>query len=115
PLRVAYEEVPLDFQSLPPHDVLRADSVSDDLPTRTKAAYLLARLDRSEPFAATYPCPLHLARLGDALLLIALGGEPVIDYAHQLKRRHAAPGQVVWVAGYANDMFGYVPRSEERR
>jgi hypothetical protein len=115
PLRVAYEEVPLDFQPLPSRDVLQTDRASDDLPTRTKAEYLQVRLGRGESFAAAYPCPLHVARLGDALLLIALGGEPVVDYAHQLKRRHAATGRVVWVAGYANDMFGYVPTAHVLR
>jgi neutral ceramidase len=109
PLRVAYDEVPLEFQPLPPRDRLEADRTSPDLPTRTKAAHLLACLDRGESFPASYPCPLHVARFGDALLLVAIGGEPVIDYAHELKRRYAGPGRVVWVAGYANDMFGYVP------
>lgn len=109
PLRAAYEEVPLDFRPLPPRHALEAATASDDPPTRTKAEYLLARLDRGEPFPATYPCPLQVARLGDALLLVALGGEPVVGYARRLKRRHAAPGRVVWVVGYANDMFGYVP------
>ena len=47
--------------------------------------------------------------LGDGLLLIAIGGEPVVDYAHELKCRYAVEGRVVWLAGYANDMFGYVP------
>jgi neutral ceramidase len=115
PLRVAYEEVPIDFQPLPSRDALEADQASDDRPTRTKAEYLLARLDQGESFAATYPCPLHATRLGDGLLLVALGGEPVVDYAHAIKRRYAAPGRVVWVAGYANDMFGYVPTARVLR
>ena len=43
------------------------------------------------------------------MLLIAIGGEPVIDFAHELKRRYAEPGRIVWVAGYANDYVGYIP------
>jgi hypothetical protein len=108
-LRVAYDEVPLDFQPPPARERLEADRNSDDLPQRTKAEYLLDRLVRRESFASTYPCPLQVARLGDALLLVAIGGEPVVDYAREIKRRYAKPGRVVWVAGYANDMFGYVP------
>ncbi len=120
PLRVAYDEVPLDFQPLPSRASLEADRASDDRPRRTKAEYLLARLDRGETFAAVCPCPLQVVRLGDTLLLIALGGEPVIDYARQFKRRYAGPGsggreRVVWVAGYANDMFGYVPTARVLR
>jgi neutral ceramidase len=109
PLRVAYDEVPLAFQPLPTRDVLEADRASDDLPRRTKAEFLLARLDSGEPLPAGYPCPLQVVRFGDELLVIAIGGEPVVDYAHELKRRYGGPGRVVWVAGYANDMFGYVP------
>jgi neutral ceramidase len=108
-LCVAYDETPLDFQLLPPRIDLQAQLSSDDTPTRAKAAYLLARLDHGASFAANYPCPLQVARFGDGLLLIAIGGEPVVDYAHELKRRYALAGRVVWVAGYANDMFGYVP------
>jgi hypothetical protein len=109
PLRVSYEEIPLDFQPLATRAALEADRASGDLPTRTKAEHLLARFERGERFASSYPCPLQVARLGDVLLLIAIGGEPVVEYARKLRRRHAVPGRIVWVAGYANDMFGYVP------
>ncbi|MCA1686930.1 MAG: hypothetical protein LC745_13365, partial [Planctomycetia bacterium] len=115
PLRVAFEEVSLDFLPLPTRAAMQADLASTDLPTRTKAGYLLDRLDRGETFAATYPCPLHLARLGDALLFIGLGGEPVIDYARRFQSRFAAPGRVVWVAGYVDDMFGYLPTARVLR
>jgi hypothetical protein len=44
------------------------------------------------------------------LLLIALSGEPVVDWALLLKREFQGPRfPHVWVAGYCNDMFGYVP------
>jgi hypothetical protein len=109
PMRVAFEDTSLDFQALPSRAALQADLASDDLPKRSKAEYLLGRLDRGETFAATYLCPLEVARLGDGLLLIAIGGEPVVNYAHELKHRFAVAGRAVWVAGYANDMFGYVP------
>jgi hypothetical protein len=109
PLRVAYADVLLDFQPLPTGDALEADRTSDDLPRRTKAEYLVARLERGEPFPEIHPCPIQAVRFGDQLLLIAIGGEPVVDYAHELKRRYGGGNRVVWVAGYANDMFGYVP------
>src|SRR5581483_12204377 len=60
-------------------------------------------------FPVSYPCPVHVVALGRELLLVAIGGEPVVDFAHQIKGRYGGPGRVVWVAGYANDMFGYVP------
>ena len=39
--------------------------------------------------------------------LVALGGEVVVDYAIRLAREY--PGRRMWVAGYSNDVFGYVP------
>src|SRR5262249_21025401 len=48
PLQVAYEEIPLPFQPLPTREALLTDRVSGDRPTRTKAEYLLARLEERE-------------------------------------------------------------------
>ena len=62
---------------------------------------------RSAALPSTYPCPVQVLRFGNELLLIALGGEPVVDYAVRLKTELAGP--LVWVAGYSNDMFGYLP------
>src|SRR6185369_3363958 len=39
--------------------------------------------------------------------LVALGGEVVVDYALRLARED--PARQLWVAGYSNDVFGYVP------
>lgn len=114
-LRVGYAEVPLEFQPLPPRITLEANRLLGHLPARTKAEYLLARLNSGEGLQANYACPLHVVGLGPGALLIGLGGEPVIDYADELKRRYRAPGRVVWVIGYANDMFGYLPSARVLR
>lgn len=108
-LGVAYDEVPLAFQPLPSRAEIEAGAASDHRPTRAKAQYLLDRLDEDVPFAASYPCPIQVVRLGGALLLVALGGEPVVDYARAIKACHGHGRRLVWVAGYAGDMFGYVP------
>lgn len=44
---------------------------------------------------------------GSLMTLVALGGEVVVDYALRLAREY--PRQAMWVAGYSNDVFGYVP------
>jgi len=46
-------------------------------------------------------------RFGDDLSLIALSGEVVVDYA--LRLRKGFEGQRVWIAGYCNEVFAYVP------
>ena len=106
-LGVAYEEVPLDLLPIPSIETLQADLRSEDPPRRRKADYLLAALGTKRPLPTTQNCPVQVIRLGDQLLLIALGGEPVADYAQRFKRDFAGP--LVWVAGYSNDMFGYLP------
>jgi hypothetical protein len=94
-----------------------------------KGKFLLDHLDRGETLITSYSAPLQVVRLGNELLLVALSGEPVVDWAHKLKHEFAqearseergaskrlsapigsAPCPLVWVAGYCNDMFGYLP------
>jgi len=106
-IATAFEEVELQYQPLPSRESLINDLQGDDQPKGTKAKFLLDALDRGEKFNASYPCPIQIIRIGEQLLIIAIGGEPVIDYAINLKKMF--PGKLVWVVGYANDMFGYVP------
>jgi neutral ceramidase len=106
-LGVAFEEMLLDLQPVPSREVLHADLASEDLPRRRKAGYLLAALVEQRPLPVQLACPVQVVALGPELLLIALGGEPVAEFALRFKSDFAGP--MVWVAGYANDMFGYLP------
>jgi neutral ceramidase len=73
-LRVAFEEIALDLQPLPSVESLQTDVRSDDRPRRRKAEFLLAALAEKRPLATTQRCPVQVLRLGDELVLIALGG-----------------------------------------
>ncbi len=106
-LQAAFEEVVLELQPLPAFAELEADLRSDDPPRRRKAAFLLAALAEQRPLVTSVSWPVQVWRLGDDLLLIALGGEPVAEYA--LRFKAAFGGPVVWVAGYSNDLMGYLP------
>jgi len=106
-LRGALKEVALDFGPLPSIQTLAADVSSGDAPKQRKAKFLLDALAKKRSFPATYPCPVQVLNFGNGLLLIALGGEPPVDYALQFKSEF--PGPLVWVAGYSNDGFGYLP------
>jgi neutral ceramidase len=115
-LGVVFEDVALDLQPLPAVETLQADVHSDDPPRRRKARYLLDALAAGRALAVTQPCPVHVLRFGAELLLIALGGEPVVDFALQFKRAfEAVRFRTVWVAGYSNDMFGYLPTVRVQR
>jgi hypothetical protein len=107
PLNVAFEEVLLDFQPLPTPEALQADLASSDPPRVRKAKYLIDHMAAGRAFPAAYPCPVQVVRFGKELLLFAFGGEPVADYAVRLQAEF--PNSLVWVAGYSNDMFGYLP------
>ena len=99
---------------------------SNDPPQQVKARFLLDSLNRGEQLLTSYSAPIQVAMFGDELVLIGLSGEPVVDWSHELKRGARTGGQgvkhqssdsllleprspLVWVAGYCNDMFGYLP------
>ncbi len=114
PMRIGWEDVPLSLQPVT-RDALDAMLASDDPPKQVKAKYLLDRLQSGETFINSYSAPIQVVHFGDELLLIALSGEPVIDWAHKFKRGnsdsplHTPRSPLVWVAGYCNDVFDYVP------
>ncbi len=51
---------------------------------------------------------MQVLQFGEDLTLVALAGEVVVDYSLRLKRELAGPS-TVWVAGYCNDVFAYIP------
>jgi neutral ceramidase len=106
-LRVAFETVALDLLPLQSREKLAEDTRSSDPPLRRKAEYLLSAFAEKRSIPTNHLCPVQVLRFGNELLLVALGGEPVVAYAQRFKREFAGP--LVWVAGYSNDMFGYLP------
>jgi Neutral/alkaline non-lysosomal ceramidase, N-terminal len=132
-MRVGWDDVRLAIKPVT-RDAIDKMLNSDDPPQRVKARFLLESLDRGETPITCYDAPLQVVRFGDELLLIALSGEPVVDWAHKLRRefergatsRPEAARQIatsltaggallpsgypiVWVAGYCNDVFDYLP------
>jgi hypothetical protein len=115
-IRADWEDVSLALEPIS-LDAIKRMLDSDDPPQRFKARFLLDSLNRGEKLIASYPVPVQVVRFGNELLLIALSGEPVIDWAQKFKREYtlaspesSAPSTpLIWVAGYCNDMFGYLP------
>ncbi len=66
-------------------------------------------IERNQPY------PIQVISFGDDLLMVALAGEVVVDYSINLKARHAKPDRPLWVAAYANDVFGYIPSTRVLR
>ncbi len=55
------------------------------------------------------PYPVQAIRFGKSLTLVALGGEVVADYALRIKREYRSAKEPIIVAGYSNDVMGYIP------
>ncbi|MFM8172899.1 MAG: neutral/alkaline non-lysosomal ceramidase N-terminal domain-containing protein, partial [Pirellulaceae bacterium] len=108
-LQVRTESVPLPFAALPPRDDLKARSTSPDGFVARHAQSILERWPNPEDQPPDYPYPVQVALLGNQLQLIALGGEPMVDYSLRLKRELAASGRSTWVAGYSNLVHAYIP------
>jgi Neutral/alkaline non-lysosomal ceramidase, N-terminal len=104
-LATAMEVVPLEFGPAPTEPEFSTLKASENPSTQRWATRLLDELNAGKPFARSYPFPVQAWRLGDQLLM-ALGGEPVVDYALSFKKVF---GPQTWVAGYANDVMTYIP------
>ena len=113
PLRAAYANVALDYAPLPTRAEWQARLASKDRTEAEHAKRFLAKLDAGETLPASYPCPVQVVRFGDDLVLAAIGGEVCVDYALRLKRELAGPA-AVWIAGYSNDVMGYIPSRRVR-
>ena len=68
---------------------------------------MIERLDKGEKLPTQYPYPVQVVQFGDAVTMVALGGEVVVDFSLRLKKELAGPA--VWVAGYSNDVMAYIP------
>jgi hypothetical protein len=107
PLRAALEEVTLDFAEPPDRATLEQEAKSQNKYERQHAEFLLKQLEHEGKITATYPYLVQAIQFGDDVTMVALAGEVVVDYALRFKQELAGPP--VWVAGYSNDVFGYVP------
>lgn len=108
-LRTALDSVPLEFAEPPTRSELETLATSSNGSFQRRAQALLQELDDHGALRRTYPYLVQTVRLGDDLLLVALAGEVVVDYSLRLKRELQGRAGAVWIAGYSNDVFGYVP------
>lgn len=115
PLKLNYGTVELPYDKVPTREQLAAHQTdparSPFKPyelTPAHAARLMRQLVRNGKLPSSYRCPIQTIRFGQDLVLVALSGETVVDYSLRLKRELAGRAEV-WVSGYNNDVFAYVP------
>ncbi len=107
PIRAAYREIPLAYDTLPTKAQLQEEQKSGNKYLAAHGQRLLERLEKGESLPTTYPYPVQVLRLGNDLTCVTLGGEVVVDYSLRLKRDIQDP--IVWVSGYTNDVMAYIP------
>jgi hypothetical protein len=106
-LGAAFDDVTLEFTPPPSRGELERLAADAKSPQRAQAQRLLKQLQETGKLRTSYSYPVQVIRFGQDLILVALAGEVVVDYSLRLKRELAGPA--VWVAGYSNDVLGYVP------
>lgn len=104
-IRSAFVTVDLPFA---PHE--RSDfekMLSDTNPVKVRLAKaMLKTYDERRPIR-TVSYPVQAVRLGKEVVLLALGGEIVVDYGLRAKKEY--PKAKLIVAGYSNDVMCYIP------
>jgi hypothetical protein len=107
PIRSAFEYVDVPFEPAPTRDELQTRLKSTDGDRKRQAERLLKVLDSGETLPSRYPYGIQVYSFGSGLKLIALTGEVVADYSLRLKAAYGWDD--TWVAGYSNDVPGYIP------
>ena len=118
PLKVAASNVVLKFAEPPSREELNKRARSSSRYARRHAERLLKQLDMDGKIATDHQFPLQVVQFGNDMTLVAICGETVVDYSLRLQRelkvedaRPSAfhPKPPVWVSGYNNHVFGYLP------
>jgi hypothetical protein len=109
PIATAIEDVSLAMQPVTRESLQAMLADAADPPRQVKAKFLLEQVERGQPPITEYPAAVQVVRLGSELLWIVMSGETVVDWAIRFRRAYASVAPAVWVSGYCNDMYGYVP------
>jgi neutral ceramidase len=113
PLKLALGEATLELSAPPSVAELQKQASSANKYQSRYAQELLRDMEAGRS-RSTYPYLVQVAKFGDDLTMVGLAGEVVVDYSLRLKKELAGPaasgpGPAIWVAGYCNEVFGYVP------
>jgi len=106
PLRTVLGWADLPLAPMPPRERL-SEMAKGPSYLVSNAKRMLAMLDRGEQLPAHYRAPVAVWQFGDDLTLLALSGEVVSDYVPLIQK--AVGSDRLWIAGYANESFGYLP------
>ena len=105
PIRAAFQMVDLDY-ALHTRDTFQKQLADENQWVAQRAREILKAYDERRP-PRRLPYPVQAVRFNKDLVLLALGGEVVADYAVRAKREF--PKETLVVVGYSNDVMSYIP------
>jgi len=106
PISAVLDRVELPFARPVTKEQLEAKRGQGNKFEQARTEYLLEWTAKHGEPPKGYPAPVQVVRLGEDLLLVALPGEPSAGYALRLRKEF--PNRRLWIAGYCNDLFGYL-------
>lgn len=107
PLSAQFERVDIPLEPVKPVEELR--QLAEKGPSHQRGVFKsqLETIEKGGKPPTHYNAPLAVWQFGDDLTLVGISGEVVVDYVTALE---TAIGPLrLWVAGYCNDVFGYLP------
>ncbi len=107
PLRTAFKVFPVRFAGPPTRADYEKQLKNDDIYVRKHAEEMLKVIDKDGHVPSSYHYSLEVWKFGSGLTLVGLAGEVVVDYDLRLKKELGSDN--LWVAGYSNDVFAYIP------
>ena len=109
PLRVEFVRIDLPMKPPPPRQRLE-ELAKGPFWQSHNARRIIEAHQRNDPIPTHYPAPLALWQFGHDLTLVGISGEVVSDYV-PLVAETIGPDRL-WVAGYSNQVFGYLPSAK---
>ncbi|NLX56090.1 MAG: hypothetical protein GXY58_13340 [Planctomycetaceae bacterium] len=106
-LRTAFARVELPLVDPPSREAVLELATAENVYQQRLAKLLIQRYDADGALPDSYPFPVQVMRFGSEFSLIGLAGETLVDYAFRLRNELA--GERLWVAGYCNEVFAYIP------
>jgi hypothetical protein len=108
-LATSLELCSLAFAPLPDKARLSQRAESSNAFEARHARRVLKLLEEHGENIPDYDLPVQVVRLGRKLTLAAIGGETVVDFSLRLKQELSQKDELVWVAGYSNEITCYIP------
>lgn len=106
PIQAAYQEVSLPLEKPPSREEFERRTTTGSEMERRHARMMLELMAKGS-LPAAHMWQAQAWRIGKSFTFLALGGEVVADYALRFKREYGFRN--LWVAGYSNDVFAYIP------